>query len=143
LVFLRRATESFALGGRELPAGAIVITSALVTHRDPDLFPDPTQFRPERWASVSPGPYAYLPFGAGPRRCIGASFSAQAIRIVLATLLQRARPVLSPGATVSRIVRGIVLAPKRGLPMRFVAPEERAVPARVRGDIHELITLPA
>jgi cytochrome P450 len=142
-LFMRRASDAFSLEGRELPPRTVLILSSLVAHRDPGVFPAPMEFRPERWETVAPGPYQYMPFGAGPRLCIGASFASQAIRLVLASLLRRAHPISQRGATVSRAVRGIVLGSRHGLPMRLSAPGECRTPQPVRGDIHELVYLPA
>jgi len=141
-LFLRRATEPFELGGVELPPGARVILSPLMTHRDATLFPEPKRFVPDRWKSVEPTPYEYLPFGAGPRTCIGAPFAGQAIRIALATMLQRAHFELAPDARVSRRVQGITLGPKYAMPMRLVAPGAPvATQLRPRGDIGDLVDL--
>lgn len=143
LLFFRRAQEPVSLGGLELPAGATFLISTLVAHRDPALFPDPLEFRPERWRGLDPGPYQYLPFGAGPRMCIGAPFATQAIRILLAMMLQRFRFELAPGTRVDRMVRGITLGPKRGVPMRLRLPEGPPSPAvPLSGDLHELVKLP-
>ncbi len=141
-MFLRRATEPFALGEHRLPAGATLILSPLVTHRDAAVFPEPQRFRPERWETLQPTPYQYLPFGAGPRLCIGAGFASQLLRVVLAMVLQRFRPALVDGARVSRKVQGITMGPRHGLPMRL-APSTAAPAkaARVRGDIGELVDL--
>jgi len=141
-LFMRRATEAFELGAHQLPAGAILFLSSFITHRDPAMFPEPGRFRPSRWEGLSPGPYAYIPFGAGPRLCIGSSFAAQTTRLALAAILQRARPVLLDGANISRRVRGIVLGTKHGIPMRFVPRAGRTPAGRARGDIHELVVLP-
>lgn len=145
LLFMRRATEPFALGTWELPAQSIVFLSPLVAHRDPDVFADPMAFRPERWETIAPGPYQYLPFGAGARLCLGAAFAAQTVRLVLATLLQRVHATLAPDAVVSRKVRGIVLGLTHGLPMRLQDPRRPMPrPTRLpRGDIHELVRLPS
>jgi cytochrome P450 len=143
LCFLRRAQTAFQLGDHALPEGALVITSALTAHRDPVRFAEPRRFAPARWRDLAPGPYEYLPFGAGPRRCIGAGFAAQAIRMVLATMLQRVRPVVADGTTVSRRVRGIVLGVRRDVAMRLEHPQATTRPARIRGDVHALVELGA
>jgi cytochrome P450 len=140
-LFFRRAQEPFALDGHEFPAGPIVILSTLVTHRLVPLYPEPQRFLPDRWKELSHGPYEYLPFGAGPRTCIGATFAAQAIRLMLACVLQRVDVALVPGTNVSRKVQGITLGPKHGLPMHLLRRGERAEVARVDGDIHELVAL--
>jgi cytochrome P450 len=142
-LFFRRATGSFELGPYTLPEKAVVLLSPLVTHREPSLYPEPLRFWPERWKTLSPSTYEYLPFGAGPRMCIGASFANMALRVLLALLVQRFRFTLSPDARVSRLVRGITLGPKHGLPMRIDAQDRRsAPPGPVRGDIHQLVQLP-
>jgi cytochrome P450 len=80
----------------------VVIISQWVTHRHPDFWPEPEEFRPERFL---PGqdenrhPYAYFPFGAGPRGCIGGSFAMMKGPLVLATIARRFRIELLPGQT--------------------------------------------
>ena len=106
------------------------------------MFPEPQRFRPERWRDIQPTPYEYLPFGAGPRMCIGAGFGAQMVRVVLSLLLQRRRLSLVDGARVSYKVRGITLGPRFGMPMRVGGAQDPVPPpVRVDGDIHELIDL--
>jgi cytochrome P450 len=142
-LFFRRAQEPISLGGLELPAGATFLISPVVAHRDPALFPDPLEFRPERWRGLDPSPYQYFPFGAGPRMCIGAPFATQSIRILLATMLQRFRFEPVPGTRVDRMVRGITMGPKRAVPMRVRLPEGPPSPAvSLSGDLHELVKLP-
>ena len=75
LLFMRVCAEEATLGPYTLPKGAALTLSPMVTHRDPGLFPNPMRFDPARWASLDPSPYAYLPFGAGARMCIGAYFA--------------------------------------------------------------------
>ena len=128
VLFMRRAEEPCELGRAPIPKGARIYLSPLVTHRDPDIFPDPARFRPERWRGLSPSPYEYLPFGAGPRMCV-------------AMVAPRRRFEVAPGARISRKFRGITLGPKHGMPM-ILAPAtsgRRGAARRVRGDIYELI----
>lgn len=141
-LFFRRAVEPFSLGGHALPAGAITMHSALVTHRLPDLYPEPRRFLPDRWKDLTPAPYAYLPFGAGPRTCIGATFAAQVVRLVLATTLRRFGLALAPGADISRKVQGITLGMKHGLPVRLLPRGGRGPVVKVTGDIGDLVELP-
>jgi len=138
--FFRRTTESVKVGSYELPAGASLVISPLMTHHMADLYPEPRRFKPERWNGEPPARYEYLPFGAGPRACLGASFAALSLRTMLALILQRFRLTLEPGARVSFKVRGIILGTKHGLPMRVERPSRTtAATAPLRGDIAELI----
>jgi cytochrome P450 len=140
ILFFRAAQEAFELGDHRIPAGARLLTSPFIAHRDPDIYPEPQAFKPERWENLDPSTYAYLPFGAGPRLCIGAQFAAQAIRTALAIALQRFRFELPPGTRIDKQVRGITLGPKHGLRMRLSAVGgAMAEPAPVAGDIHELV----
>jgi len=90
----RRALVDVDIEGVHVPAGAHVIVSQYVTHRDPVLFPDPESFRPERWSpgferSLPRG--AYVPFGGGTRRCLGDQFALLEGRIILLAVARRYR----------------------------------------------------
>lgn len=90
----RRATEETEFGGYRIPAGAYLSITMYALHRHPAYWPDPERFDPERFAparSKSRHSYAYLPFAAGPRACIGAGMAMLEIQLVLAQLLQRFR----------------------------------------------------
>lgn len=142
VLFVRVTREATRLGPLELPAGASVVLSPLVTQRHPDRFPAPASFRPERWAGREPTLTEYLPFGAGPRMCIGAAFAGMALRLMLPMILRRYRLALAPGARVSRLVRGNILGPRYGMPMRVLAQDRRfRKGGPVRGDIAELVDL--
>ena len=90
----RRALVDVDVEGVHVPAGAHVIVSQYVTHRDPELFPDPEAFRPDRWQpgferSLPRG--AYVPFGGGTRRCLGDQFALLEGRIILLAVARRFR----------------------------------------------------
>lgn len=115
----RRAREDTQVGGFRVPKGAEVMIWVYFAHRNAQFFPDPEAFRPERFekerAAALPK-LAYLPFGAGPRACIGRSFAMMEARLILATLAQRHRLVLARGQTLAAVPR-ITLTPKRGMRM--------------------------
>ena len=115
----RRAREDTEVGGFRVPKGSEVMIWVYLTHRDPRFFPDPEAFRPERFekerAAALPK-LAYLPFGAGPRACIGRTFAMMEARLILATLAQRHRLVLGRGQSLAAVPR-ITLTPKRGMRM--------------------------
>src|SRR5262249_27866931 len=103
-----------------LPKGCQVLVSPYVLHHDPRSFPDPERFDPDRF---SPGraqtipPFAYIPFGAGPRICIGYSFATMTMSLVVATVLQRYPPRLAPGQEEASVEPLLVLRPRGGLRM--------------------------
>jgi cytochrome P450 len=139
----RLVAEDVELGDVCLPRGSVVIVSPLITHRSPELYPQPMRFLPERWACLSPSAYEYLPFGAGGRICVGASFATLALRLLLPMLVTRYRFALRPGARVSRKTRGIAMGLRHGMPMR-VDKNRRSRPwssGAVLGDVHDLVDL--
>ena len=87
LTFPRRVEEPVHCGGFLLSPGDIVMGSIYLLHQREDLYPNPRQFRPERFIDRQFTPYEFMPFGAGVRRCIGASLAQYELRIVLGTLL--------------------------------------------------------
>jgi cytochrome P450 len=128
------------LGEFELPQGSTVALSQYVTHRIPELYPEPQKFAPDRWFATNPAPYAYLPFGAGPRQCVGYPLAMMTLRISLAMILQRYRFTLAPGSRIDRRV-GITLSPKYGMPM-LISPQDRQFKrSKIRGNIHQMVQL--
>jgi len=114
----RSTTEDLRLGATEVPAGTTVVASPWVLHRDPRWYPDPERFDPDRWLGQGSGAvprYAYMPFGAGPRSCIGEQFAWTEAILVLATIAARWKPELEADAVVEREYR-ITLRP-RAMPM--------------------------
>ena len=128
----RHVARPFQLGPWLVPAGSRIAPSIYLAGKNPQAYPAPERFEPERWIGVKPDPYTWLPFGGGIRRCIGMAFAQFEMRVVLQTVVPRARMRLADGpARVTR--RGITLAPKGGT--RVVLEErraERAQPAPVR-----------
>ena len=115
----RRAIDAFELDGHHFAAGTLVMLSQWVMHRLPDIWGDPNTFRPERWNPVTAQKLpqgAYFPFGGGPRMCIGMPFAQLEARLLLATILQRFTPKLTPGYSVIPRPR-VTLRPKHGMMM--------------------------
>jgi cytochrome P450 len=67
----------------------VVLVAIYMAHTDPQHYPDPRAFRPERFLDADPGTYSWIPFGGGTRRCIGAAFAQLEMRVVLRTILER------------------------------------------------------
>ena len=110
----RTLAVPFEVAGYELPAGTTIAPCIYLAHRRPDVYPEPTAFRPERFLEQAPETYSWIPFGGGIRRCLGASFATFEMRVVLRTLLRRAtlRPASSRPERIHR--RAIVIAPRHG-----------------------------
>jgi cytochrome P450 len=104
--------------GARLAPGARVYASQWVTHRDPRLHPEPERFDPDRFLderAARRAVYAYFPFGAGPRDCIGRGLAILEGALVLARVVQRVS--FDPPARPPRLDAGMVLRPTGGLPM--------------------------
>jgi len=121
----RRAIREVRIGEVTIPAGSIVVVSPWLLHHDARWWPEPQAFRPERWspeAGAEHPRFAYVPFGGGPRLCVGEPFAWMEGVLLLTTIAQRWRLRLVPGAAVEpRAV--VTLRPRNGLPM---VPERRA-----------------
>ena len=115
----RRAAEDIPIGDFTIPTGTRVMYSIYLTQRDPKYWPEPDRFIPERFdrsSGAKPAPFSYIPFGGGPRTCIGAAFAQVEAKIVLARLLSNFDLTL-----VNRNVRpymGATLEPRPGVMMR-------------------------
>jgi cytochrome P450 family 135 len=88
-IVLRKLTEPVEIGGYELPAGVSVAPCVYLAHRNPEVYPEPERFRPERFLDNPPGTYTWIPFGGGVRRCLGASFAQFEMAVVLRELVRR------------------------------------------------------
>jgi cytochrome P450 len=123
--FGREALREVALGGYRVPRGLTVIMSPWVLQRDPRWWDEPEVFRPERWAAGHPArtpKYAYVPFGGGPRLCIGAGFAMMEAVLILATLGQRYRFTTDPGYRAEPLP-SFTLRLRHGLPTTLQARE--------------------
>lgn len=118
-IFGRSALAPDRVGGHRIPTGAEVMVSPWVLHRHKKLWKDPERFDPERFApGVADGrhAYAYLPFGGGPRTCIGRGFALVEAHLLLVMIAQRFRLRLKPGHPVEPLAL-ITLRPRFGMPM--------------------------
>ena len=117
----RQVIADDQVGGYTIPAGSIVFISPYATHRDPRFWPDPERFDPSRFAperAAERPRFAYLPFGGGPRKCIGAEFAMTEAQLILAAVAQRCRLRLKPGWAVEPDPI-FTLRVRGGLPMRL------------------------
>ncbi len=119
----RWGNEPDEVGGYATPANAVITMSPYITHRHPDFWDEPERFDPQRFTPERKAErprYAYLPFGGGPRLCIGNSFAMTEATLLLASIVQRYRLTLLPGTQVE-LEPLITLRPKGKLMMRLTA----------------------
>ncbi|HEX6117554.1 MAG TPA: cytochrome P450 [Solirubrobacterales bacterium] len=117
----RKLAAPAEVGGYELPAGTFVLPAIAAMHYREDLFPEPHEFRPERFIDGKADTYAWIPFGGGVRRCVGAAFAQYEMRVILRTILERAE-LRAPDPEPERVrLRNITLAPGRGTRVELVA----------------------
>ncbi len=116
----RRCVEELPLGGYVIPVDGLVLMPPYLMHRDPRFWPEPERFDPDRWAEGGGAPphrFSYFPFGAGPRKCIGASFAAIEATLLLAVIARRVRLEALSDEPLE-LQPQITLRPRGGLPMR-------------------------
>ncbi len=112
-VVVRDLQADVEIGGRPLPAGTRIAVSITLAHRNPDVYPDPHAFRPERWLGTKPGTYTWIPFGGGIRRCLGASFALFEMQQVLPAVVQDLELRATDPAPERVARRAITLTPAR------------------------------
>ena len=109
----RILSRPVTLAGWDLPAGVAVAPCIYLVHRREDLYPDPYEFRPERFLENGPETYTWIPFGGGVRRCLGGSFAIYEMKVLLHAILARA-DLRAEGERELMRRRAIVFAPERG-----------------------------
>jgi cytochrome P450 len=118
---LRELAEPAEIAGYALPAGTDVALPSALLQRDPEAFPAPDAFRPERFADGTPPGAPYFPFGGGARRCLGEPLARAELDTVLPVVLGRRRFAAVWPRPERMVVRGTVLVPHRGALVRSVA----------------------
>jgi cytochrome P450 len=110
----RELREPAELGGYELDTGTVVMAAIYLAHTRPELFPDPREFRPERFLDGGPETFSWIPFGGGTRRCLGAAFAQFEMRVVLRTVLARSVLRAADDRMEAPVRRNVTLSPKGG-----------------------------
>lgn len=121
-IVVRMLTQELHVGDRTLPAGTRAVPCIYLTNRNPRVYDEPAAFRPERFLGKSggraPDTFAWIPFGGGIRRCIGASFALMEMKVLLRTILAELEPRPPAGwrGRVGERVhrRAVTLVPSRG-----------------------------
>ena len=110
----RRVKVPWRLGSYAVPAETPLTMSILLVHHREDLYPEPFEFRPERWLGRKPGTYEWIPFGGGIRRCLGAALAMAEQRVVLETMARRLDLEADDPAPERAVHRNVTMIPSRG-----------------------------
>ncbi|KAM3098102.1 cytochrome P450 [Phormidesmis sp. 146-35] len=114
----RGVIKPFEFNGYHVPAGWLAQYSILLTHRLPDLYPDPEQFNPDRFYNTKQKPFSLIGFGGGSRICIGLAFAKLEMKLVAAHLLRNYHWKLSPNQSLKAVLIP-TRRPKDGLKVKF------------------------
>ncbi len=115
----RVAAQPFLVGGYRIDAGTRIVVHIIAINRNPQTYAYPNEFRPERFLGSRPQTYAWVPFGGGVKRCLGASFSMRELITVLHALLRDGEFSAVDERTERIVRRSIMLAPQHGTRVRF------------------------
>ena len=122
VVFVGRQLKApFELMGYQFEAGTSLFPSIYLTHQREDIYPEPKQFKPERFLEKQFSPYEFLPFGGGNRRCLGYAFALFEMKLVLATILSHVELELLDNRPLESARRGFTFTPAGGVKMRVKA----------------------
>jgi cytochrome P450 len=110
----RRLATPLQVDGHELPPGTDVTPAIWLAHTRADRYPDPFAFRPDRFLGDAPSTYAWVPFGGGVRRCLGAAFAEMEMRVALEEIIRRRR-IRAGSRRAERVARrNVTFSPKNG-----------------------------
>jgi cytochrome P450 len=125
----RLVAKPIEVGGWTYQPGCSLVLNAYLIHHDPEIYPEPNAFRPERFLEQSPGTYTWIPFGGGRRRCLGASFAMLEMKVVLRNAL--ATLTVQPTDASPEVARrrNITVTPSRGGSAVLTDRQPAAVPA--------------
>ncbi len=122
----RLTKKPITVGDWDYPPGVALVPNAYLIHHDADIYPEPYEFRPERFLEESPGTYTFIPFGGGRRRCLGASFAMVEMRLVLKTVLSQCELHAASAKPEPAKRRNITVRPAGGA--RVVLNERKPAP---------------
>ncbi len=123
----RILTEPVELAGHRLPAGVMVVPGLVAVHADPQLYPNPERFDPDRMLDATLSPSSYFPFGGGNRRCLGATFAMVEFRVVLREILRRVDLHTTSELGEKPRLKHVIFVPGRGARVRATPKPQAAV----------------
>lgn len=138
----RETSRRTSVLGYELETGTELVLAIFHTQRMPEIWQEPTCFRPDRWESTTPNPYEFNPFGGGARTCIGRNFAMMEMRLLLSLLLNRFRFELSPTPVDLSVSITMSLTSGLGVRVRKADGNWKRERSPASGNIHRYVTLP-
>ena len=123
----RILTQPVELAGRRLPAGVMVVPGLVAVHADPQLYPNPERFDPDRMLDATLSPSSYFPFGGGNRRCLGATFAMVEFRVVLREILRRVDLHTTTELGEKPRLKHVIFVPRRGARIRATPKPQASV----------------
>ncbi len=137
----RVAQHETTINGIEVKKGTRVLLSPFLTNRDPDVYPDPDRFHPQRWATISPSAYENPVFSAGPRGCPGYAFGIAMLKVGIATIMSHYRIAFSPGTQIDYKVR-VALSPKNRILAVLARQDGVFAASAIGGTIRTIVRFP-
>ncbi|KAK9744610.1 Cytochrome P450 [Popillia japonica] len=126
----RRTTEEFEIDGYKIPTGTQAIAHILGVQTDPEYYPEPMKFDPDRFTpenSKGRHPFAYIPFSAGPRNCLGIRFALVELKTVVATIVSRYKITSMESAEKLRVFAHVFIRPQEGLQVKLESRDGRKI----------------
>ena len=124
----RKLQRDLEINGTLLPKGVIAVANIVLAHQRPEIYPEPTRFRPERFIETPADTYTWIPFGGGTRRCLGAAFATTEMKVVLKTVLGEARLRAADAHEEPVARRMVTLVPKHGTRVVYEGRRQPAAP---------------
>lgn len=116
---VRKLKQPLQLAEFTIPAGYAVSPVTVLAHYNPDVYPDPERFNPDRFIGKSYSPFVYMPFGGGHRRCVGAAFASYEMSMVIGTLIRQFKFELIEEKEVVPVRKNVTMAPSSNVPLRI------------------------
>ncbi len=136
----RLASRDGAFGPYEIKKKTRVIFSHYMTHHLPEIYQHPERFDPARWETIKPSPSEFLPFGAGPRTCLGSSLAQCVIKLAIAKILPKWKIDVVPHTQVDRLM-GISLGPLKGIPVILSQQDRDLHKSPITGNIRDMVEI--